>query len=71
MSQDVEEEEEEGEEEEVEEEEEEEVGVVGGSTRRRYLFLSQSLELFSLALAVILHDHHGGVDLAHRQVCGC
>lgn len=36
-----------------------------------YLFLSQCLQLFRLALPVVLHDHHGGVDFAHRQVCGC
>lgn len=36
-----------------------------------YLFLSQGLQLFRLALPVVFHDHHGGVDFAHRQVCGC
>lgn len=36
-----------------------------------YLFLSQGLHLFRLALPVVFHDHHGGVDFAHRQVCGC
>lgn len=38
---------------------------------RVYLFLSQGLQLFRLALPVVFHDHHGGVDFAHRQVCGC
>lgn len=36
-----------------------------------YLFLSQGLQLFRFALPVVFHDHHGGVDFAHRQVCGC
>lgn len=36
-----------------------------------YLFLLQGLLLFHLALPVVFHDHHGGVDFAHRQVCGC
>lgn len=36
-----------------------------------YLFLSQGLQLFRLALPVVFHDHHGSVDFAHRQVCGC
>lgn len=36
-----------------------------------YLFLLQGLQLFRLALPVVFHDHHGGVDFAHRQVCGC
>lgn len=36
-----------------------------------YLFLSKGLQLFRLALPVVFHDHHGGVDFAHRQVCGC
>lgn len=36
-----------------------------------YLFLPQCLQLFRLALPVVFHDHHGGVDFAHRQVCGC
>lgn len=36
-----------------------------------YLFLSQGLQLFRLALPVVFHDHHGGVDFAHCQVCGC
>lgn len=36
-----------------------------------YLFLSHGLQLFRLALPVVFHDHHGGVDFAHCQVCGC
>lgn len=36
-----------------------------------YLFLSQGLQLFRLALPVVFHDHHGSVDFAHCQVCGC
>lgn len=36
-----------------------------------YLFLSQRLQLFGLALSVVFHDHHGSIDFAHGQVCGC
>lgn len=62
------------------EEEEEEVkreGVIWSFRVREYLwngvylFISQGLQLFRLALPVVFHDHHGGVDFAHRQVCGC
>lgn len=38
---------------------------------RRYLLLTKHLQLFGLALPVVLHYHHGGVDLAHCQVCRC
>lgn len=37
----------------------------------QYLLLSESLSPFGFALPVILHDHHGGVDFPHRQVCRC
>lgn len=48
-----------------------EEGVFSSMESCRYLFLSQGLQLFGLALPVVFHDHHGGVDFAHRQVCGC
>lgn len=36
-----------------------------------YLFIPHGLQLFGLALPVVFHDHHGGVDFANCQVCGC
>lgn len=45
--------------------------ILGLSLRDFYLFLTQRLQLFGLALTVVFHDHHGGVDFANRQVCGC
>lgn len=36
-----------------------------------YLFFLHGLHVFRLALSVVFHDHHGSVDFAHGQVCGC
>lgn len=35
-----------------------------------YLFLQLLSELLGLALLVIVHDHHGGIDLPYRHVTG-
>lgn len=35
-----------------------------------YLLLAHGLQLLGLALPVVLHDHHGCIDLPHRQVRG-
>lgn len=42
-----------------------------GGVLRQYLLVPESLRAFDLALPVVLHDHHGGVDFPHCQVCGC
>lgn len=36
-----------------------------------YLLLLHGLHVFRLALSVVFHDHHGSIDFAHGQVCGC
>lgn len=39
--------------------------------RRQYLIITRSQWALDLALPVVLHDHHGGIDFPHCQVCCC
>lgn len=47
------------------------IGIFWFSGFGLYLLLLHGLHVFRLALSVVFHDHHGSVDFAHGQVCGC
>lgn len=40
-------------------------------SRLQYLLVTKGLWALDLALPVVLHNHHGGVDFSHCEVCRC
>lgn len=39
--------------------------------RAQYLLVTKGLGALDFALPVVLHDHHGGIDFSHCEVCRC
>lgn len=39
--------------------------------KKKHLFLQLLSKLLGFALLVIVHDHHGSIDLTYGHVTGC